>query len=402
MDRSDLTLQDQTVSAAIAGDEPAFAALTERHRRELHVHCYRMLASFDEAEDAVQETFLKAWRGRSGFDGGAQFRAWLYRIATNVCLDMLRHTSRRTAGRSFAEVPWLQPYPDLLLEAAAPSDEQPESVAIRRETISLAFLAALQVLPPRQRAALIARDVLGWPAAETASALGTSVAAVNSALQRARATMQAHLPARRAEWSVRDPSAEERQLVEQFIQAHERCDTEAVIAIAARDIRVTMPPAPYCFDGPDALRPLMADAASMGDWRLVPVGANRLPGRGELPAPTGRQRVPRVQVRRHAHRGRRDRGDHHVQRGAFRSVRSEANLVRRAVVSDNLSRVLEHVTVTRYVTPLREGGSLPAIVEADNLGTYVMKFRGAGQGSARAGRRDHRRRACAPPRPARP
>jgi RNA polymerase sigma-70 factor (TIGR02960 family) len=277
MDRSDLVSTDQTVRAAITGDEPAFAALTERHRRELHVHCYRMLASFDEAEDAVQETFLKAWRGRSGFDGGSQFRAWLYRIATNVCLDMLRRSSRRTAGSSFAEVPWLQPYPDLLLEAAAPSDEQPEAVAIRRETISLAFLAALQVLPPRQRAALIARDMLGWPATETASALGTSVAAANSALQRARATMQSHLPARRAEWSAREPSAEERELVEQFIEAHERCDAEAAIAIAARDIRVTMPPLPYCFDGPDAIRPLMADAASMGEWRLIPVGANRMP-----------------------------------------------------------------------------------------------------------------------------
>jgi len=258
-------------------DHSAFAALAERHRRELHVHCYRMLASFDEAEDAVQETFLKAWRGRSGFDGGSQFRAWLYRIATNVCLDMLRHGSRRTSANSFAEVPWLQPYPDLLLEAAAPSDEQPEAVAISRETISLAFLAALQVLPPRQRAALIARDVLGWPASETASALGTSVAAANSALQRARATMQSHLPDTRAEWSAREPSAEERKLVEQFIAAHERLDAEAAIAIAARDIRVTMPPLSYCYQGTEAIRPLMADAAAMGEWRLVPAGANRMP-----------------------------------------------------------------------------------------------------------------------------
>jgi RNA polymerase sigma-70 factor (ECF subfamily) len=258
-------------------DHSGFAALAERHRRELHVHCYRMLASFDEAEDAVQETFLKAWRGRSGFDGGSQFRAWLYRIATNVCLDMLRHSSRRTSANSFAEVPWLQPYPDLLLEAAAPSDEQPEAVAISRETISLAVLAALQVLPPRQRAALVARDVLGWPASETASALGTSVAAANSALQRARATMQSHLPDTRAEWSAREPSAEESKLVEQFIAAHERLDTEAVIAIAARDIRVTMPPLPYCFQGTEAIRPLMADAAAMGEWRLVPAGANQMP-----------------------------------------------------------------------------------------------------------------------------
>ncbi|MDQ2814058.1 MAG: RNA polymerase subunit sigma-70 [Actinomycetota bacterium] len=268
---------DQTVRAAIAGDEPAFAALTERHRRELHVHCYRMLASFDEAEDAVQETFLNAWRGRSGFAGGPHFRAWLYRIATNVCLDMLRRGSRRVVSGSCAEVPWLQPYPDLLLEAAAPSDEQPESVAIARETISLAFLAALQVLPPRQRAALIARDVLGWPASETAATLGTSVAAANSALQRARVTMQAHLPVRRAEWSAREPSAAERELLERFIEAHERCDTEAAVAIAAQDLRVTMPPYPWRFDGAEAIRPLLAEAASMGAWRLIAVGANRMP-----------------------------------------------------------------------------------------------------------------------------
>jgi RNA polymerase sigma-70 factor (TIGR02960 family) len=258
-------------------DHSAFAALAERHRRELHVHCYRMLASFDAAEDAVQETFLKAWRGRSGFDGGSQFRAWLYRIATNVCLDMLRHSSRRTLANSFAEVPWLQPYPDLLLEAAAPGDEQPEAVAISRETISLAFLAALQVLPPRTGASLISVAFRGWPTPETASALGTSVAAANSALQRARATMQSHLPDTRAEWSAREPSAEERKLVEQFIAAHERLDAEAAIAIAARDIRVTMPPLSYCYQGTESIRPLMADAAAMGDWRLVPAGANRMP-----------------------------------------------------------------------------------------------------------------------------
>jgi RNA polymerase sigma-70 factor (TIGR02960 family) len=269
---------DEIVSAAIAGDEPAFATLAERHRRELHVHCYRMLASFDEAEDAVQETFLNAWRGRSSFEGGSQFRAWLYRIATNVCLDMLRRNSRRaTRMRSFAEVPWIQPYPDLLLDQAAPSEEQPEAIAIERETISLAFLAALQALPPRQRAALIARDVLGWPASDTASALGTSVAAANSALQRARVTMQSHLPLRRAEWSAKEPSAEERALLEQFIEAHERLDAESAIAIAAQDIRITMPPSPWRFDGAEAIRPLMAEATVMGQWRLIPVGANRMP-----------------------------------------------------------------------------------------------------------------------------
>ncbi len=320
------------VGAAIAGDEPAFAALAERHRRELHVHCYRMLASFDEAEDAVQETFLNAWRGRSGFQGGSQFRAWLYRIATNVCLDMLRRNSRRAAGgRSPAEVPWIQPYPDLLLDQAAPTGEQPDAIAIERETISLAFLAALQVLPSRQRAALIARDVLGWPASETAAALGISVAAANSALQRARTTMQSHLPARRADWSAGQPSAAERELLEEFIAAHERLDTEAAIAVAARDIRITMPPWPGVFDGPEAIRPLMAEAAAMGQWRLLAAGFNRMPGRRGLPAQTGGKRVPRVQARRDADRGGRDRRGHRLQRGPVPRLRPARGAGRLAV-----------------------------------------------------------------------
>ena len=170
-----MTGADAIATAALDG-ESTFVALTERHRRELHVHCYRMLASFDEAEDAVQETFLRAWRSRDSFDGSSLLRAWLYHIATNVCLDMLRRSSRRlTTLHSFAEVPWLQPYPDRLLDEVAPSDDQPEAVVVERETIELAFLAALQILPPRQRAALIARDVLGWSANETASLLETSV-----------------------------------------------------------------------------------------------------------------------------------------------------------------------------------------------------------------------------------
>jgi RNA polymerase sigma-70 factor (TIGR02960 family) len=264
-----------------------FEALTQQHRRELHVHCYRMLASFDEAEDAVQETFLRAWRGREGYDGSGQIRAWLYRIATNVCLDALRSRKSKPAISSFADVPYLQPYPDTLLDEIVPADakEGPEEIAIRRETISLAFLAALQVLPPRQRAALIARDVLGWPATETAAALGISVAAANSAVQRARATMQQHLPERRADWTTGSikpdagkPTAAEMALVAQFIEAHERCDTEAALAIAAKDIRITMPPFPFLFDGSESMRPLLADAAAMGTWRLIPVHANRMPG----------------------------------------------------------------------------------------------------------------------------
>jgi RNA polymerase sigma-70 factor (TIGR02960 family) len=261
--------------------EEDFAAIAERHRRELHVHCYRMLASFDEAEDAVQETFLRAWRNRASFEGDTFVRAWLYRIATNVCLDAIRSRSRRVrALRSFAEIPWLQPYPDRLLDEIAPTDDQPDAVVVSRETIELAFLAALQVLPPRQRAALILRDVLGWPASETASLLDTSVAAANSALQRARATMQQHLPSHRLEWSASEPSAQERVLLERFIDAHERCDAAAAVAIASADLRVTMPPNPFLYDGMEMVAPLLERAFGEerdGDWRLVSTTANRMP-----------------------------------------------------------------------------------------------------------------------------
>ena len=181
---------------------------------------------------------------------------------------------------SFAEVPWLQPYPDRLLDEVAPSDEQPDAIVVERETIALAFLAALQVLPPRQRAALIIRDVLGWPASEAASLLETSVAAANSALQRARATMQEHLPARRATWSAGAPSAEERGLLARFIDAHERCDAAAAVAIASEDIRISMPPDMLVFDGLAAITPLLERAFGEdrdGDWRLVPTQANRMP-----------------------------------------------------------------------------------------------------------------------------
>jgi RNA polymerase sigma-70 factor (TIGR02960 family) len=270
-------LTDQ-VATAFAGGESAFTALTERYRRELHVHCYRMLASFDEAEDAVQETFLRAWRAHDSFDGSSLVRAWFYKIATNVCLDTLRRTARRpTSFSTFAEVPWLSPYPDRLLDEMAPSDEEPEAVVVTRETIELAFLATLQVLPPRQRATLIARDVLGWRASETASVLDTSVAAVNSALQRARATMQQHLPAQRSEWSAGQPSDQERALLERFIEAHERGDVALAVSIAAEDIRITMPPYPYLFEGLATIAPLLERALETGDWRLMPTLANRMP-----------------------------------------------------------------------------------------------------------------------------
>ena len=261
-------------------DEAGFASLAQRHRRELHVHCYRLLASYDEAEDAVQETYLRAWRARDSFEGDALARAWLYRIATNVCLDLIRAKARQLPRlRSIGEVGWLQPYPDRLLDEVA-AEDQPDAVAVNRETIELAFLAALQVLPARQRAALVLRDVLGLPAAELADLLDTSVAAVNSALQRARATMARHLPSHRSDWSARPASAEERQLLARFIEAHERCDAVAAAAIAAEDVRVTMPPYPWCFDGLDMLAGLLERAFGPdreGDWRLVATMANRMP-----------------------------------------------------------------------------------------------------------------------------
>jgi RNA polymerase sigma-70 factor (ECF subfamily) len=249
----------------------------ERHRRELHVHCYRMLASFEDAEDAVQETFLRAWRGRGTFDG-ENARAWLYRIATHVCIDRSRVRQRRAA--TGADVSWLTAYPDTLLDQVPADADQPDHAYVARETIELAFLAALQVLPPRQRAALVAREVLGLPAAETARLLETSVAATNSALQRARSTMRRHLPSHRSEWSARAPSPDEREVLAAFIDAHERCDPVAAVAAATADIRVTMPPYPWRYDGLVAVRGLVERGLGPqreGDWRLLPTGVNRMP-----------------------------------------------------------------------------------------------------------------------------
>jgi RNA polymerase sigma-70 factor (TIGR02960 family) len=255
-------------------DETTYATLVERHRRELHVHCYRMMGSFEEAEDLVQEALLRAWRARESFEGGPLFRAWLYRIATNVCLDALRRRSRRpTTVSSFGEVPWLQPYPDRLLDELPSGEDEPDTVVVTKETIELAFLAVIQALPPLQRAVLILRDVLGWSARETAEILETSVAAANSALQRARATVQKH-PTRRPE---RAATEDERRLLEGFIDTHERGDTEGAIALLREDVRVTMPPHPWLFEGIQAVRELMTNAEAMGDWRLVPTRANRMP-----------------------------------------------------------------------------------------------------------------------------
>jgi RNA polymerase sigma-70 factor (ECF subfamily) len=238
-----------------------------------------MLGSFDEAEDAVQETFLRAWRSRAKAEPGPGLRAWLYRIATNVSLDALRRRKRRGIDvRSPADLPFLQPYPDRLLDEVAPRDDEPDARLVERETIELAYIALIQLLPPRQRAVLLMREVLGWSAAETAALLETSVASVNSALQRARATLDEHRPAREDAPQDAGLDADEQELLRRFIDMHERADADGAVALMREDIRVTMPPHPMVFDGIRAVLPLITEGLpAPGDWRLVPTRANRMP-----------------------------------------------------------------------------------------------------------------------------
>jgi RNA polymerase sigma-70 factor, ECF subfamily len=272
---------DGGVTAATAGDHSAFSALAERHRRELHVHCYRMLGSLEDAEDMVQETFLRAWRKRASFQGRSTFRAWLYRIATNVCLDLLERRPRQPSGTGF-EVTWLQPYPDRLLDAPAPSEQEPDAAVVERETIELAFLVAIQHLPPRSRAVLLLRDVLGWSAKETAALLEMSVAGVNSALQRARGGLKQHLPERRLEWAAgSDPSAQERALLAQYVEAGERGDAAALAALMREDARFAMPPEPELHVGRDTIAAAWVEGGLGADWwgelRCRVTRANRQP-----------------------------------------------------------------------------------------------------------------------------
>ncbi|WP_242900835.1 sigma-70 family RNA polymerase sigma factor [Actinomadura terrae] len=288
-------------------DEAAFTALAEKHRHELQVHCYRMLGSIEDAEDLVQETFLRAWKKRDTFQGRSTFRAWLYRIATNACLDFLsahprhpqpRRTAPPNAAKAGDEIPWLQPFPDSLLEPLMPGAAEPDSVVVAKETIELAFIAAMQHLSPKQRAVLLLRDVLGYPARDTSGILGTSVISVNSALQRARATLKERLPPRRAEWRAgEDPNAAERRLVQRYMAVMERGDmstvAQAMADLMAEDIRVSMPPQPLFYSGrhdfylgvsayldPDS--PTYA-----GQWRSVPTRANLQPAVAHYIRPPG-------------------------------------------------------------------------------------------------------------------
>ena len=314
----------------------AFETRAQRHRRELHVHCYRMLGSFEEAEDAVQETLLRAWRGQSRVDSEGGFRPWLYRIATNHCLDVLRRRKRRPqAIGSFAEIPWLQPYPDRLLDVAAAAQDEPEAVVTAKETIELAFLAAIQRLPARQRAVLILRDTLDWPVSDTAVALGISQAAVNSALQRARAALAAHLPPQRAQWRS-SPTPVERRALRRLITAWESADTAALVALLRDDAKLIMPPGTVWFAGRRDIGSFLGEHVfgEMGA-RLAAAGdGGQSPARlRAVLARSGRGRVPGVRHWRAAGRRRRRRRDRPVPAaGAVRPVRPAPVLVMSAGV----------------------------------------------------------------------
>ncbi len=274
----DMQLEDLGVSDLGEVDEAAFSELAEPHRRELHVHCYRMLGSFEDAEDTVQETFLRAWRRRETFEGRSTFRAWLYRIATNACLDLL--AKRRPEPATGGEVLWLQPYPDRLLDELPADDaDEPEALAVARETIELAYVVAVQHLAPRPRAALILRDVLGWPAKDVAELLGDSVNSVNSALQRARAGMREHLPAERQDWTGGDEDAATRELVRSFTDASVAKDIDAITTMLRDDVRYSMPPTPGLYVGRDAvLADWIGDGfEDLGDMRTVLTSVNRQP-----------------------------------------------------------------------------------------------------------------------------
>jgi RNA polymerase sigma-70 factor (ECF subfamily) len=282
------------ISRARAGDGDAFRALTEPHRRELQVHCYRILGSFQDAEDALQDTMLTAWQGLGGFEGRASLRTWLYRIATNRCLNARRSASRRSAKEwnvpnveppeptRLGEVVWLEPYPDTLLERAIDEPLGPEARYEQTESISLAFVTALQVLPPRQLAVLILRDVLGFHANEVADMLDSTVESVTSALKRARATLQRRLPPA----DDREPppafdSPSEDAIVAKFVRAWESADLDALVVLLTDDVFMSMPPMPFEYEGRDVVARFCASIFSSGRrFDLVRTRANGQPAFG--------------------------------------------------------------------------------------------------------------------------
>jgi RNA polymerase sigma-70 factor (TIGR02960 family) len=290
------------ISRARDGDGEAFRELTEPYRRELLVHCYRMLGSFADAEDALQDTLLAAWQGLGGFEGRASLRTWLYRIATNRCLNARRAASRRPARQwdipgveppeptRLGEVIWLEPFPDALLEGGIGGPPGPEARYEQAEAISLAFVTALQVLPPRQLAVLILRDVLGFHAREVAGMLDSTVESVTSALKRARASLQQH---RSPTLADREPppasgSPAEDAIVAKFVSAYESADLDALVALLTDDVFISMPPIPFEYEGRDVAARFCASLFRSRRFDLVPTRANGQPAFGAyLRAPGG-------------------------------------------------------------------------------------------------------------------
>jgi RNA polymerase sigma-70 factor (ECF subfamily) len=295
----------ELLTKARAGDGEAFRQLTAPHHRELQVHCYRMLGSLQDAEDALQDTLLDAWRGLAGFEGRSSIRTWLYRVATNRCLNALRTANRRPAKAwgnpeveppeptRLGEVMWLEPYPDALLDGAL-AVPGPEARYEQTEAISLAFTTAVQLLPARQRAVLILRDVLGYRADEVAGMLDSTTESVYSALKRARAGLERGLPAGGPQEPPPAPdSPTERALVDGFVRAYASGDVEALVSLLAEDVRVSMPPVPLEYEGRDAATRFFTTVMNRS-WSLalVPTRANGQPAFASYldPAP-GRPRL---------------------------------------------------------------------------------------------------------------
>jgi RNA polymerase sigma-70 factor (ECF subfamily) len=291
-------LTTDLITRARAGDGDAFRELTESHRRELQVHCYRMLGSFQDAEDALQDTLLAAWQGLGGFEGRASIRTWLYRIATNRCLNARRSADRRPAKEwdipgveppeptGLGEVVWLEPYPDALLEGGINAPLGPEARYEQTEALSLAFVTALQVLPARQRAVLILRDVLGYHANEVADMLDSTVESVKSALKRARASVP---PMGEREPPPAPDSPAEQALVAKFVRAYDSGDVDALVALLTADVFVSMPPLPLEWQGLDVVARFSASFFLKGrTYDLVPTRANgQLAFGAYLRPPTG-------------------------------------------------------------------------------------------------------------------
>jgi RNA polymerase sigma-70 factor, ECF subfamily len=290
------THERELLEAARGGDERAFGRLVELHRRELHAHCYRMLGSVHDADDALQDALLRAWRGLPRFEGRSSLRSWLYTIATNTCLNLIARRPKRVLpidygpavdphtppGEPIVESVWLEPYPDEML-GVEDAFAAPEARYERRESVELAFIAALQHLPATQRAVLILREVLGFSAKEVAESLETTVASVNSALQRARAAVDERVPEQSQQATLRALGDEAlRDLVDRYVDAWERCDVEAFAAMLATDATFAMPPLATWYEGREGIAIWAAAAPMSGDWRwrTVLTRANGQPALG--------------------------------------------------------------------------------------------------------------------------